>query len=51
MSKVLFQWGIGLFVLFFLVTSPASAADLVRSIVAFLGGVGAGLSDFVGNFA
>ncbi len=47
MKKLIWPWGIGLFILFFTVTAPSSAADVVHNTVGVLGGVANGLSDFV----
>ncbi|CAO5193012.1 Small secreted protein [Frankia sp. AiPs1] len=51
MSKLIWPWGIGIFILFFMVTAPASASALVQDGVALAGNVGNGLSDFVENLA
>ncbi|WP_261571187.1 hypothetical protein [Frankia gtarii] len=47
MKKLIWPWGIGLFILFFAVTAPSNAADVVHNTVGVLGGVANGLSDFV----
>ncbi|CAO5248101.1 MULTISPECIES: hypothetical protein [unclassified Frankia] len=51
MSRLIWPWGIGLFIIFYAVTSPGSAADVVHSAVGALGGVANGLSDFVSQAA
>ncbi|EIV95032.1 hypothetical protein [Frankia sp. QA3] len=47
MKRLIWPWGIGLFILFFAVTAPSDAADVVHNTVGVLGGVANGLSDFV----
>jgi hypothetical protein len=49
MKSLIWPWGIGLFVLFYMVTAPSSAADAVHNTVGVLGGVANGLSDFVSS--
>lgn len=51
MKKLFWPWGVGLFVLFFAVTAPGDAADVVHSAVGALGTVADGLSDFVADVA
>lgn len=51
MKALFWPWGVALFLLFFAVTSPADAADVVHSTVGVLGGVANGLSDFVSQTA
>ncbi|ETA02763.1 hypothetical protein ThrDRAFT_00088 [Frankia casuarinae] len=51
MKKIFWPYGVGLFALFFAVTAPGNAADVVHSAVGALGGVADGLSTFVSQAA
>lgn len=51
MKRLLWPWGAAIFVLFFTVTAPGDAADVVHSTVGALGSVADGLSNFVADVA
>jgi hypothetical protein len=47
MKRLIWPWGVGLFLVFYAVTAPSSAADVIHNAWGALGGVATGLSDFV----
>lgn len=51
MKQLIWPWGVTIFVLFYLVTSPGDAADVIHSAFGALGSVADGLSNFVSEVA
>lgn len=47
MKTLIWPWGIGLFIIFYMVTSPEGAASLVHDGVGVITSMANGLSDFV----
>ncbi|CUU57268.1 hypothetical protein Ga0074812_111104 [Parafrankia irregularis] len=51
MKQLIWPWGVTIFIIFFMVTSPGDAADVVHSAFGALGTVADGLSSFVSDVA
>lgn len=49
MLKKILTWGLVAFLVFFIVSRPASAANVVKSLANGLGDIGTGVGDFFSN--
>jgi hypothetical protein len=51
MKALIWPWGVTIFIIFFMVTAPGDAADVVHSGFGALNNVADGLSSFVSDVA